>query len=69
MIIQPKTLSQCVKLFKSTKHISTALLMRKFKLSFESALEICQIIEKRFPNIWREGREEFNRELLNPPQE
>jgi hypothetical protein len=37
--------------------------MRKFKLSLESALEICQIIEKRFPNLWREGREEFNRKM------
>jgi hypothetical protein len=63
MNIPPETLSKAVKLFKSTRMISTALLMRKFKLSFESALEICKMIEKRFPNLWREGREEFNRKM------
>lgn len=63
MNISPETLSKAIKLFKSSRIISTALLMRKFKLSLESALEICQIIEKRFPNLWREGREEFNRKM------
>jgi hypothetical protein len=63
MNISPETLSKAVKLFKSTRIISTALLMRKFKLSFENALEICQIIEKRFPNLWREGREGFKRKM------
>jgi len=63
MYIPTETLSKAVKLFKSNRMISTALLMRKFKISCEMAIEICEIIEKRFPNLWREGREEFYRKM------
>jgi hypothetical protein len=63
MSISPETLSRAVKLFKSTRMISTSLLMRKFKLDCKAALQICELIEKRFPNLWREGRDEFNRKM------
>ena len=62
MKISPETLSQSVKYFKSTRYISTGLLMRKFKVSFEHATEISEIIKKRFPNLWREGKENFLKE-------
>lgn len=59
MNIQPKIFSQCVKYFKSVGKITPALLMRKFKLEGKAALHICELVEKRFPNLWRKGIEEF----------
>jgi hypothetical protein len=55
-MINKKIMSAAVKYFKENKIISSALLMRKFKIDCDLAIEICKIIEKRFPNLWREGR-------------
>jgi hypothetical protein len=64
MIVSSKTMSGCVKYFKENRIISTGYIIRKYKLSFEMAQEVSNIIAKRYPNIWREGREKFMKDYL-----
>lgn len=59
MQINSKIMSEAVKYFKLNGIISSALLMRKFKIDCKAALHIRNYIEKRFPNIWRDGKERF----------
>ncbi len=52
-------MSKCVKFFKESHFISTANVQMKARVDFDTAVEICNQIKKRFPNLWREGRERF----------
>lgn len=58
-MIDKKLMSNCVKCFKEHGVITPAFIVRKFKTNFQIAIEICDKIKKRFPNLWREGREKF----------
>lgn len=64
MKILPKTMSEAVKLFKANGVVTPALIVRKFKLEFDGAKEICSTIEKRFPNLWRDGKEKFMKQYI-----
>lgn len=57
-------MSEVVKLFKANGVVTPALIVLKFKLEFEAANEICSTIEKRFPNLWREGKERFMKQYI-----
>ena len=52
-------MSKCVKFFKLNGIISTTHIQMKARVDFERALIIRDQIQKRFPNLWREGRERF----------
>ncbi len=64
MKIPPEIMSKCVKFFKSNGVISSAHVQMKAKVSFDVAAEICKQIEKRFPNLWREGKEKFIKQYI-----
>jgi len=57
--IEPKIMTEAVKYFKEHGIMTSALAMRRYKLQCKAALHLCTIIEKRFPNLWREGKERF----------
>lgn len=56
MTLSKEMISESTKIFREKNLVSTSLLMRRLKLSFESAKYACDYIENRFPNLWREGR-------------
>lgn len=59
MEIPPEMMSECVKYFKEHKFIARTYIQRKHKISSQLSQEICQKIEKRFPNLWKNGRDNF----------
>ncbi len=59
MNIDPKITSQAIKDFKLNGIITSALAMRRYKLECKAALHLCKLIEKRFPNLWKQGRKRF----------
>lgn len=64
MKIPLEIMSKCVKFFKSNGVISTAHVQMKARVEYETAVEICKKIEKRFPNLWREGKEKFLKQYI-----
>ncbi len=64
MEVNPKILSEATKDFKKSGITSTSLLMRKHKINVEMAVMIRDTIEKRFPNLWREGQEKFIKDYI-----
>lgn len=59
-MIDKKTMSEAVKYFKEHGIMTAALAMRRYKIECKAALHLCAMIEKRFPNLWREGRLKFH---------
>jgi hypothetical protein len=53
------TLSESIKYFRLGNMISPHLLMRKYKVSYDMGKYICDTIERRFPNLWRHGKEKL----------
>ena len=64
MKINPKIQSEAIKDFKKTGLTSAIFLRRKYKISLEMAIMIRDTIEKRFPNLWREGKEKFMKDYV-----
>ena len=64
MKIPTEIMSKCVKFFKSNGVITHAHVQMKARVGFEVATEICKQIEKRFPNLWREGKEKFLKQYI-----
>lgn len=59
MKICPKMLSLAIKYFRMNGTISAAFLVKNLKLDFKTALYVCELIEKRFPNLWRDRNENY----------
>lgn len=64
MKIPPEIMSKCVKFFKINGVISNTHVQMKAKVGYETAVEICKQIEKRFPNLWRVGKEKFMKDYV-----
>lgn len=54
MKMTPEVLREVVKYFRAGNRIGPFLLMRKYKITYEAGKHICEHIEKRFPNLWKE---------------
>lgn len=59
-MINKQVMKDAVKYFREHGIISSGIVQRKFKITGNAAVELCKSIEKRFPNLWREGRERMN---------
>jgi hypothetical protein len=59
MKIPPELMSAAVKDFKKYGLINASYLLRKYQISLEMAIMIRDAIEKRFPNLWKQGKTKY----------
>ncbi len=64
MKINPEIMKACVKHFKLVGNITSHIIIRHHKLSMEMAVEICNQIAKRFPNLWRDRDENYKKKYV-----
>ncbi len=66
MKITPELMSACVRDFKLFGTLTYPFVIRRHKVSVDMAVEICNQIAKRFPNLWRdrdENKKKYNERI------
>jgi len=60
MQIDKQIISKAVKHFKEYGTVTWVFLMRKYGINLDTAKEVCNKIEKKYPNLWKNRRNNFN---------